>query len=73
LRQALTRNLESVESHIYLAATLARAGQRDDAAWELEQILMLDPAFRIREWLGNYPMTDTDQRERLTLAMESLK
>jgi DNA-binding winged helix-turn-helix (wHTH) protein/TolB-like protein/Tfp pilus assembly protein PilF len=73
LRQALARNAESVESHIYLAATLARAGQRDEATWEVEQIRTLEPAFKIREWLSRYPMADAGQRERLIQTFDSLK
>ena len=73
LRQAVARNPESVESHIYLAATLVSAGQRNEATWEVEQIRTLEPAFNIREWLSRYPMVDTGQRERLTQALESLK
>jgi DNA-binding winged helix-turn-helix (wHTH) protein/TolB-like protein/Tfp pilus assembly protein PilF len=73
LRQALARNPESVESHVYLAATLVRAGQRDEAAWEAEHIRTLEPAFKVREWLRSYPMTDAGQRERLTQALESLE
>jgi DNA-binding winged helix-turn-helix (wHTH) protein/TolB-like protein/cytochrome c-type biogenesis protein CcmH/NrfG len=73
LGQALARNPESVESHLYLAATLVRAGHRDEAAWEAEQIRTLEPAFKVREWLRSYPMTDDGQRERLAQALESLK
>ena len=73
LRQALARNQESVESHIYLAATLVRAGQRDEASWEVEQIRALEPAFNIREWLSSYPMADAGQRDRLIQTLDSLK
>jgi DNA-binding winged helix-turn-helix (wHTH) protein/TolB-like protein/Tfp pilus assembly protein PilF len=72
LRQALARNPESVESRLYLAATLVRAGHRDEAAWEAEQIRTLEPAFKVRKWLGSYPMTDPGQREGLAQPLESL-
>jgi TolB-like protein/DNA-binding winged helix-turn-helix (wHTH) protein/Tfp pilus assembly protein PilF len=72
LRQAVERNTESVESHLYLAATLARAGQRDAAGWEREEIRSLEPAFSIRTWLQNYPMADAGQRQRLLEALASL-
>jgi tetratricopeptide (TPR) repeat protein len=72
LRQAVERNHESVESHLYLAATLLRAGQRDAAAWEREEIRALEPAFSVREWLKNYPMADAGQRKRLTEALAGL-
>jgi len=73
LREALARNPESVESHVYLAATLIVAGRRDEASWEAVQIRTLEPAFSIREWLRSYPMTDAGQRERLTQVLESLQ
>jgi TolB-like protein/Tfp pilus assembly protein PilF len=72
LRQALARNPENVESHLYLAATLARAGRRDEAAWEAEEIRALEPTFRVREWLKSYPMADARQRERVQQSVESL-
>jgi DNA-binding winged helix-turn-helix (wHTH) protein/TolB-like protein/cytochrome c-type biogenesis protein CcmH/NrfG len=72
LGQALARNPESLESHLYLAATLVRAGHQDEAAWEAEQIRALEPAFKVREWLASYPMTDAGQLEILTQALQSL-
>lgn len=72
LRQAVERNYESVESHLYLAAALARAGQRDAAAWETEEIHSLEPAFGLRRWLQNYPMADAGQRKRLVDALGGL-
>ncbi|HUL92660.1 MAG TPA: winged helix-turn-helix domain-containing protein [Burkholderiales bacterium] len=72
LRQAVERNHESVESHLYLAAALAAAGRRDAAAWEAEEIRLLDPGFRSKEWLRNYPMTDSGQIRRLSEILRSL-
>jgi Tfp pilus assembly protein PilF len=72
LRQAVERNHESVESHLFLAATLDSAGQRDAAGWEKEEIRSLEPAFKASEWLRNYPMADTGQRKRLTEALAGL-
>ena len=72
LRQAVERNYESVESHLYLAAALALAGQRDAATWEAEEIRVLEPGFSSRAWLKNYPMTDSGQLERLTEALRAL-
>jgi DNA-binding winged helix-turn-helix (wHTH) protein/TolB-like protein len=71
LRQALARNPESVESHIYLAATLVQKDQREEARWELEQIRTLEPAFNVREWLSRYPLVDAGLRGRLIQALES--
>ena len=72
LRQAIERNTESVESHVYLAATLVHAGRRDEASWEREEIRSLEPAFSARDWLQNYPMADVAQRRRLMEALAAL-
>lgn len=72
LRYAAERNHESVESHLYLAATLVRAGQRDAAGWEREEIRSLEPAFSVRTWLQNYPLADAGQRQHLLEALAGL-
>jgi adenylate cyclase len=72
LRQAVERNHESVESHLFLAVALARAGRRDEAGWEKEEIRALEPAFSARTWLQNYPMVDGGQRKRLAEALAGL-
>src|SRR5262249_37821631 len=46
LRQAVERNHQSVESHLYLAAALARADRRDAAGWERGGALSLGPQFQ---------------------------
>jgi tetratricopeptide (TPR) repeat protein len=65
LRQALWRNAQNLEAHIYLAATLVLAGDRDAAAWEAEEIRAVEPGFSTRRWLETYPMTDASQKHRL--------
>lgn len=72
LRQAVERNHESVECHLYLAAALALAGRRDAAAWEGDEIRVLEPGFNSRAWLKNYPMTDSGQLKRLEEILASL-
>ncbi|MCB1866940.1 MAG: winged helix-turn-helix domain-containing protein [Chromatiales bacterium] len=65
LRQALARNSQNVEAHVYLAAVLNEQGDAEDAAWELEEIRELDPDFALERWLRTYPMTDKNQLQRL--------
>jgi TolB-like protein/DNA-binding winged helix-turn-helix (wHTH) protein/Tfp pilus assembly protein PilF len=72
LRQAVERNYESVESHLYLASALALAGQRDAAAWEGDEIRLLEPGFSSGAWLRNYPMTDSGQLKRLAEVLRTL-
>jgi tetratricopeptide (TPR) repeat protein len=72
LRQAIARNPDNLEVRIFLAATLAQAGRRDDAAWEVGEIRTLDLSFGMREWLKHYPMSDARQIRQLADAMGSL-
>ena len=72
LQQAVERNHESIESHLYLAAALARAGRRNAAGWEKEEIRSLEPGFKLGEWLKNYPLADSGERRRLTEALAGL-
>jgi TolB-like protein/DNA-binding winged helix-turn-helix (wHTH) protein/Tfp pilus assembly protein PilF len=65
LEQALSRNPESLEAHIYMAAAYLGAGNATSAAWEAEEIRMLEPGFSARRWLESYPMTDVAQMARL--------
>jgi TolB-like protein/Tfp pilus assembly protein PilF len=65
LREALSRNAANLETHIYLAATLALTGDKDAAKWEAEEIRVLAPDFLIGKWLQNYPMTNEGQKRRL--------
>lgn len=65
LREALARNATNLETHVYLAATLALTGDKDAAKWEAEEIRALEANFSIDKWLKNYPMTDEGQKQRL--------
>ncbi len=65
LREALARNTVNLETHIYLAATLALTGDKGAARWEAEEIRALEPGFAIDNWLKSYPMTDEGQKQRL--------
>jgi DNA-binding winged helix-turn-helix (wHTH) protein/TolB-like protein/Tfp pilus assembly protein PilF len=65
LRKAIARNPENLEIRFFLAAALNLTGQHEDAAWEAEEIRILEPTFSIREWLKNYPMSDAKQIKQL--------
>ena len=65
LRAALMRNPEDVETHVYLAAALAAAGDHRAAKWEGNEIRSLEPGFSMPHWLETYPMTNVPQRQRL--------
>lgn len=69
LEHALSRNPLNLETHVYLAALHATAGDKAAAAWEAEEIRALQPRFSARSWLETYPMTDVAQREKLVEAL----
>jgi tetratricopeptide (TPR) repeat protein len=66
LRAASARNPVDLETHVYLAAALIAAGDRQGGEWEAEEIRALDREFSMREWLETYPMTSTPHREKLS-------
>jgi len=73
LRAALALNPTLLESHVYLAAALQRAGQHDDAAWEMEEARALQPGFRVRPWLASSLLTDGAHSESLAAALDPLE
>jgi DNA-binding winged helix-turn-helix (wHTH) protein/TolB-like protein/Flp pilus assembly protein TadD len=72
LDQALKRNPEYLETHLYAAALRIDAGDRPAATWEADQIRALEPAFSAQRWLDSYPMTDSVQRTKLLQALQAL-
>ena len=72
LQQALARNPENIETHIYLAALYQAAGNQSEATWKAEEIRALQPDFRIRDWLRTYPMRDPGQIAQLEKALNQL-
>jgi DNA-binding winged helix-turn-helix (wHTH) protein/TolB-like protein/Flp pilus assembly protein TadD len=69
LEQALARNADNVEARVYLAAVLGQLGDREGAAWQADEIRIIEPGFSVSRWLATYPMTDRQQRERLAQAL----
>jgi DNA-binding winged helix-turn-helix (wHTH) protein/TolB-like protein len=72
LRDVLSRNAANLEARVYLAATLALAGDRDAASWEAEEVRALAPGFSTSKWLETYPMTDTGQKRQLIRLLAEL-
>lgn len=65
LDEALTRNPENLEAHLYLAATLLNLGSADDASWEAMEVLNLESDFSLEQWSETYPMQRGKQMSRL--------
>lgn len=72
LEEALKRNPEYLEAHIYMAAVEDLAGNESLGAWEADQIRALEPAFSAKRWMDSYPMTDGGQKTKLLQALDPL-
>ena len=72
LEHALARNPENVETLVYLAALHLAAHDEKEATWKAEEIRILQPDFRVKDWLRTYPMRDPVQIARLEQALGKL-
>lgn len=72
LEHALARNPANVETHVYMAALHAIAGDKAAATWQAEEIRALRPGFSAPAWLATYPMTDSAQQAKLLAALAQL-
>ena len=72
LEEALKRNPEYLETHVYMAALQVLLGDKSSAAWEADQVRALEPQFAAKRWLENYPMTDSEQRTKIMQALTQL-
>jgi TolB-like protein/DNA-binding winged helix-turn-helix (wHTH) protein/Flp pilus assembly protein TadD len=59
------RNRVYVTNHLWLAATYAQLDQLEEAAWEVDQILTLDPDFSLSHWMDTRPLKKTEHRQHL--------
>jgi len=69
LEHALARNADNVEARVYLVAVLGRLGDREGAAWQADEIRVIEPTFSVSRWLSTYPMKDKRQEARLAEAL----
>jgi tetratricopeptide (TPR) repeat protein len=69
LEHALARNADNVEARIYLVAVLGQLGDREGAAWQADEIRVIEPTFSVSRWLSTYPMKDKQQDARLAQAL----
>jgi TolB-like protein/DNA-binding winged helix-turn-helix (wHTH) protein/cytochrome c-type biogenesis protein CcmH/NrfG len=72
LEHALSRNAVNLEAHVYMATLHVTAGDKAAAAWEAEEIRVLQPGFSGRGWLETEPMTDVAQKTKLAQALGGL-
>ncbi len=72
LSEALSRNAADLESHVYLAATMAKQGNLTSASWEVEEIRSLQPNFQVNLWMSTYPLADNVLRQHLAETLHGL-
>ncbi len=65
LKEAIARNPQNVEAHLYRAATLLRLNKADDAGWEAEEVKSIEPDFNLKIWSNAYPMARGKQLDQL--------
>jgi TolB-like protein/DNA-binding winged helix-turn-helix (wHTH) protein/Tfp pilus assembly protein PilF len=71
-RAALARNPAHMRARLWLAATLVQLGREDEAAWEVQELLTINPDFSLSRLLFAFPLKDPRQHERLTSALARL-
>jgi len=62
-QKGIASNPESERLHVWLAASLAQAGRLEDAAWEVDQILVLNPEFKLLNLTEAFPYKDPADQE----------
>ena len=65
LQDAIFRNENYINAHLYLAATYASIDQVEDANWEMEKILILDPEFSLKYWAETQPYKSKSRLARM--------
>jgi len=64
LTKAIERNESALAPHLFLAASYIGVDQQDDAEWEIEQILVLDPEYSTSKYESMSRMADSDELNR---------
>lgn len=69
---ALDRNPAHTRARLWLAATLVKLGHQEDAAWEVHELLTLNPEFSLSRLPLAFPLKDPQQHEALMDALAHL-
>jgi Flp pilus assembly protein TadD len=64
-KKGIASNPASERLHVWLAAAYAQAGEIEEAEWEVDQILMLNPEFSFQRMQQAFPFKDPVHLERL--------
>lgn len=65
LQDAIFRNENYLNAHLYLAATYASLDRVEDAQWEKEKVLILDPEFSLNYWSETQPYSSSHRLEKI--------
>ena len=69
---ALERNPAHMRARLWFAATLLRLGQDEEAAWEVQELIAINPDFSLSRMLLAFPLKDPYQLDALTAALAQL-
>ncbi len=64
-QNAEQKNHNYITNHLWMAATYAQLNQLDEAAWEVDQIMTLDPEFDLSHWMETRPLKKSEHRQHL--------
>jgi adenylate cyclase len=65
LSEALERNDNAINVHVYLAASYEALGQHDDAEWEVDRIRVISPATTLSEVAKTSALSDPSELKKL--------
>ncbi len=69
---ALERNPAHMRARLWFAATLLKLGQDEEAAWEVQELITINPDFSLSRLLLAFPLRDPYQFDALTAALAQL-
>lgn len=69
---ALERNPAHTRARLWYAATLLRLGRDEAAAWEVQELIAINPGFSLSRMLLAFPLKDPYQLDALTAALAQL-
>ncbi len=61
--KGIASNSASERLHLWLAAAYAQSGDIDEAEWEADQVLTLNPEFSLQRMQETFPFKDPADRE----------
>lgn len=69
---ALWRNPAHTRAHLWLAATLLKLGRLEDAAWQVDELLTLNPSSSLSRLLFAFPLKGPRRQDAVIDALSQL-